>query len=616
MGLRARERPSAQTLAPQQFVALTPRHQETALNSAAAIYDLKPWLEHYGTNIPRELGPLRHAHLPALLRATAERYAAQVAFTTCMPNGMHGSLTFGQVDALSDDFAVYLRQVLGLAPGARVAIQTPNCLAYPVVAFGILKADCVLVNINPLYTPAEMEHQFADSGAEALVIVDMFANKLEGILKRTAIRRVIVAEVSQFFSPVPRAVIRGVMKMWNQVLPKITVGHVRLAAALAEGAAARQRERVDVAAYLQAVNHAALAVLQYTGGTTGVGKGAMLTHGNLLHNIEQALAMGRSHVDEGKEVVLTALPLYHIFAFTFNLLCFYAVGAHNVLVPNPRPIQNLQRAFDNYPVTWVSGVNTLFNALLNEEWFTAFPPEHLKAAVAGGTSLQHAVADRWQQITGTPIAEGYGLTETSPVVSFNPIGGTRKPDSIGIPAPGTEVRLVDDQGVPVALGEPGELIVRGPQVMAGYWQRPDETAKAIRDGWLYTGDVAVMDKDGYFRIVDRKKDMILVSGFNVYPNEVEDAIALMDEVLEVGVIGVPDSHSGEAVRAYIVAQQDGLTEERVRAHCKTLLTDYKRPKSIEFRKELPKTPVGKILRKDLKADYQRQTQTQTQGKPA
>ena len=594
--------------------ACAPRRRETNLNSASPIYDLKPWVEHYGTHIPRELGPPRHAHLPALLRAAAERHAAQVAFTTCMPNGMHGSLTFRQVYGLSDDFAVYLRQVLGLAPGARVAIQTPNCLAYPVVAFGILKAGCVLVNVNPLYTPAEMAHQLGDSGAEALVIVDMFANKLEGILERTALKQVIVAEVSQFFSPVPRAVIRGVMKVWNRVLPKITVEHVRLAAALAEGAAARQRDRVDVAAYTQGVDHATLAVLQYTGGTTGVAKGAMLTHGNLLHNIEQSLSMGRSHLDEGREVVLTALPPYHIFAFTFNLLCFYAVGARNVLVPSPRPIQNLQRAFDNYPITWVSGVNTLFNALMNEEWFTAFPPAHLKAAVAGGTSLQHAVAERWQQITGTPIAEGYGLTETSPVVSFNPIGGTRKPDSIGIPAPGTEVRLVDDQGRAVALGEPGELIVRGPQVMAGYWQRPDETAKAIRDGWLYTGDVAVMDKDGYFRIVDRKKDMILVSGFNVYPNEVEDAIALMDEVLEVGVIGVPDAKSGEAVRAYIVPQRDGLTEERVRAHCKTLLTDYKQPKTIEFRKELPKTPVGKILRKDLKADYQRQTQAQ--DKPA
>jgi long-chain acyl-CoA synthetase len=577
--------------------------QETRLNSVAPIYDLRPWVEHYGSSIPRDLAPPRHPHLPALLREAAARYAGQTAFTTCMPNGMHGSLTYRQIDAYADAFAVYLRNVLGLAQGARVALQTPNCLAYPVAAFGILKAGCVLVNTNPLYTPAEMEHQFKDSGAEALVIVDMFADKLDGILTRTAIRKVIVAEVPQFFSPVPRAVIRGVMNWWNKTLPKITVDHIRLDWALAEGAMVRQRDDVDVGAFTQGLDHASLAALQYTGGTTGVSKGAMLTHGNLLNNLEQAFSMGKSHIEDGKEVVLTALPLYHIFAFTFNLLCFYAVGARNVLVPSPRPIGNLQRAFDNYRITWVSGVNTLFNALMNEEWFTAFPPKHLKAAVAGGAALQHAVAARWQQITGTRIAEGYGLTESSPVVCFNPIGGTQKPDSIGIPAPGTEVRLVDDQGRTVALGEPGELIVRGPQVMQGYWNRADETAKTIKDGWLYTGDVAVMDRDGYFRIVDRKKDMILVSGFNVYPNEVEDAIAKMDAVLEVAVIGVPDAKSGEAVRAYIVPQQDGLTEEQVRAHCRMLLTDYKLPKSVEFRKELPKTPIGKILRKDLKAQY-------------
>jgi long-chain acyl-CoA synthetase len=315
--------------------------------------------------------------------------------------------------------------------------------------------------------------------------------------------------------------------------------------------------------------------------------------------------MGRSHIQEGEEVVLTALPLYHIFAFTFNLLCFYAVGARNVLVPSPRPIQNLQRAFDNYPITWVSGVNTLFNALLNEEWFTAFPPRQLKAAVAGGAALQGAVAERWQRVTGTRIAEGYGLTETSPVVCFNPLTGQSKPDSIGIPVPGTSVRLVDDAGEPVPLGEPGELVVRGPQVMSGYWQQPQESERALRDGWLHTGDIAVMDVDGYFRIVDRKKDMILVSGFNVYPNEVEEVIARLDAVLEVAVIGVPDARSGEAVRAYIVPQQEGLTEEQVRAHCRRFLTDYKLPRSVEFRQELPKTPVGKILRKDLKAEYSR-----------
>jgi long-chain acyl-CoA synthetase len=578
---------------------------ETGMNHSTSPYGLQPWLAAYGEHIPREAPAPAHAHLADFVRGAAQRYATQTAFTTCMPNGMHGSLSYAQVDALSDDFAVYLREIVGLAAGSRVAVQMPNCLAYPVVAFGVFKAGCVLVNTNPLYTPIEMEHQFADSGAEALVIVDMFANKLEGVLPRTSIRKVILAEVPQFFSAVPRAVIRGVMKVWNRTLPSVRVPHVRLAEALSEGRGLREARRIDPGAYAAGQGADSLALLQYTGGTTGRAKGAMLTHGNLLANLEQARAMGRSHLEDGREVILTALPLYHIFAFTFNLLAFWGAGARNVLVPSPRPIGNLQRAFDNYRITWVSGVNTLFNALLNEEWFTAFPPRHLKAAVAGGAALQSAVAERWQRVTGTRIAEGYGLTETSPVVSFNPLAGVAKPDSIGIPAPGTEVRLVDDEGHDVPVGAPGELIVRGPQVMQGYWQQPEESAKVLREGWLYTGDVAVMDEQGYFKIVDRKKDMILVSGFNVYPNEVEDAIAQMDAVLEVAVVGVPDAKSGEAVRAFVVSQDPGLTEEAVRAHAKRLLTDYKVPRSIEFRTELPKTPIGKILRKDLRDEARR-----------
>jgi long-chain acyl-CoA synthetase len=585
--------------------------EDPDVNEPAPTDDPAPWLTQYGDRIPRELAVPEHVHLPAMLTQAARAHGPRIAFTTCMPNGMHGSLTYTQVDQQADAFAAYLREVVGLAPGARVALQTPNGLAYPVVAFGVLKAGCVLVNTNPLYTAAEMEHQFRDSGAEVLVVVDLFADKLEGILARTGIRQVVVCEVPQFFSTVPRAVIRGVMRFWNRALPPIRVRHVRLAQALAQGAEAARRGSVDPGAYLRGVGPTTLAMLQYTGGTTGVSKGAMLSHGNLLANLQQAFSMGASHIEPGREVVLTALPLYHIFAFTFNLLCFYAAGARNVLVPSPRPIQNLQRAFDNYPITWVSGVNTLFNALLNEEWFTAFPPAHLKAAVAGGAALQAAVAQRWERVTGTRIAEGYGLTESSPVVCFNPIGGERRDESIGIPVPGTQVRLVDDAGVPVPLGSPGELVVRGPQVMQGYWNRPDETAKTLRDGWLHTGDVAVMDAQGWFRIVDRKKDMILVSGFNVYPNEVEDTIAKLDAVLEVAVIGVPDAKTGEAVRAYVVRQDDRLTEDEVRAHCRRYLTDYKLPRSIEFRTELPKTPIGKILRKDLRAEY-----LNTRGAPA
>ncbi len=575
------------------------------MDQETSAYDLKPWTRHYGDAIASRLPPLRHANLAGLIRDCERRFAKQIAFTTCMPNGMNGSLTYAQVARHSDAFAVYLRECVGLAAGARVAVQTPNCLAYPVAAFGVLKAGCVLVNTNPLYTPTEMEHQFKDSGAEALVIVDMFANKLEGVLAKTGIRKVIVCQVPQFLPAIPRAVIRAVMKVWNRVLPPIAIAHVLLGRALAEGERAKKEKRIDVASYASALERDALAVLQYTGGTTGVSKGAMLTHGNLLSNLDQALAMGRARIVDGGECVLTALPLYHIFAFQFNLLCFFACGARNVLAPSPRPIGNLQRAFENFPITWVSGVNTLFNALLNEEWFTAFPPRYLKAAVAGGAALQHAVAERWERVTQTRIAEGYGLTEASPVVSFNPLTGVQKPDSIGIPVPGTEVRLVDDAGQPVAPGQPGELIVRGPQVMAGYWKQAQETASTLRDGWLHTGDVAVMDADGYFKIVDRKKDLVLVSGFNVYPNEIEDVIAQMDEVLEVGVIGVPDAKSGEALRAYVVPLAEGLTEEAVRAHCRKHLTDYKLPKAIEIRKELPKSPIGKILRKELRAEYAR-----------
>jgi len=343
-------------------------------------------------------------------------------------------------------------------------------------------------------------------------------------------------------------------------------------------------------------------VLQYTGGTTGVAKGAQLSHRNLLSNIAQIRAMGASHIEPGRECVLTALPLYHVFAFTANLLSFYDAGARNVLIPSPRPVQNLQRAIENTPLTWITGVNTLFNALLNEEWFVAFPPRRLKAAIAGGTALHHAVAERWEQVTGTRIAEGYGLTETSPVVTFNPLSGPRRPGSIGIPVPGTDVRLVDDAGRPVPAGQPGELVVRGPQVMQGYWNQPAETALVLEDGWLRTGDVAVMDADGFFTIVDRKKDLILVSGFNVYPNEVEDAVSRLDAVLEAAVVGIPDARSGEAVRAYVVRRDAGLTAEQVIAHCRTVLTDYKVPRSVVFRDELPKTPIGKILRKTLKAE--------------
>jgi len=561
-------------------------------------YASKPWLQHYGQSIPRELPTPTDASLPAMATRAAARYAKQTAFTCVMPNGMYGNLSYAEVDAKSDDFARYLRQVCKLQAGDRVAVQMPNCLSYPVVLIGILKAGCVAVNTNPLYTPAEMAHQFKDSGAKAIVIVDLFADKLEAILAQTEIQHVVLTRVPEFFPSLVGGIVYAVMKYWNRLIPKHGLNAVRLPEALAQGHAAGG----EVKAWWQGLKHEDLALLQYTGGTTGVAKGAMLSHGNLLWNLQQMLGMVGSHIDAGKEVVLTALPMYHVFAFTVNFLAMFERGARNILVPSPRPIQNLQRAMENYRITWLTGVNTLYNALLNEEWFVAYPPKHIKAAGGGGAAMHHAVVERWEAVTKAPLVEGYGLTESSPVACFQPLSSGRKLDTIGIPAPMTEVRLVDDAGQDVPLGQPGELILRGPQVMQGYWQRPEDSANTVKDGWLYTGDVAVMSEGGTFKIVDRKKDLILVSGFNVYPNEIEDALARHEGVMEAAVIGVPDEKSGEAVRAYVVRRDPNLTPEALLAHCRNLLTGYKMPSRIEFRDELPKTPVGKILRKDLRSE--------------
>ncbi|NBD20378.1 AMP-binding protein [Aquabacterium fontiphilum] len=566
------------------------------MNASASPYDLKPWQQQYGQSIPEHLPPPVHGSIAAMAVQAANQFARQTAFTTVMPNGMYGSLTYAQVDEMSDAFARYLRGVLGLAAGDRVALQMPNCLSYPVALLGVLKAGCVAVNTNPLYTATEMAHQFRDSGAKAIVIVDMFADKLAEILPQTDIRHVVFTRVPEFFPPVVRQIVYAVMKYWNRLIPAHGVKGVALPEALALGRAVAKPAQP----YWHALTHDDLALLQYTGGTTGVAKGAMLTHGNLLWNVEQMLGMSGSHIDRGSEVVLTALPLYHIFAFTVNFLSMYRMGARNILVPSPRPIQNLQRAMENYRITWLTGVNTLYNALLNEEWFHAYPPKHIKAAGGGGAAMHHAVVQRWEQMVGCPLVEGYGLTESSPVVCFQPLEGARRHNTIGIPAPMTEVRLVDDDGHDVPMGQPGELIVRGPQVMKGYWQRPEESAKVIRDGWLYTGDVAVMDEHGTFAIVDRKKDMILVSGFNVYPNEIEDALTAHEKVMEAAVIGVPDEKTGEAVWAYVVKRDDDLTEAELLAHCRGVLTGYKMPARVVFRDDLPKTPIGKILRRELR----------------
>jgi long-chain acyl-CoA synthetase len=420
-------------------------------------------------------------------------------------------------------------------------------------------------------------------------------------------------KISEFFPGVVGGIVRMVQKFWSRSLPKIEVKHTKFAATLSLGKSKYSKEKV--AGYSVLLNLESLAALQYTGGTTGVSKGAMLSHGNLVINTLQMIAHSGSGMRAGKEVVLTALPLYHIFAFTVNLLGFYYNGARNILVPSPRPPSNLRRAFDNYKITWLSGVNTLFNALLNERWFQDAPPKYLHASAAGGMALQASVSERWRELTGTPLVEGFGLTESSPVLTFNPLTGLSKDGSIGIPVPSTEVKCVDEDGNEVPVGQSGELVARGPQIMLGYWQKPEETAASIKNGWLHTGDIAQMDADGYFTIVDRLKDMILVNGFNVYPNEIEEQIAAVPGVLEVGVIGVPDEKTGERVQAYVLASVPGPSKDEIIAHCRTHLTAYKIPKEIIFVDELPKSPIGKILRRTLRAEaISSQTSANNAGK--
>lgn len=571
----------------------------------------RPWLAHYPKEVPQTVDGSQFKHLPDLLTASAAKYSKQTAFTQVMPNGMNGSLSYAKIDSLSDDFAAYLREVVGLKQGDRVAVQMPNCLAYPIVAFGVFKAGLVLVNTNPLYTGPEMVHQFSDSDAVALVVIDMFADRLEEVLPKTQIKTVVTVKISEFFPPVVAGVIRLVQRYWNRTLPKITVEHTWFQAALAAGRKAKAD--ANAASYLDGVDQSSVAALQYTGGTTGVSKGAMLSHGNLVMNTLQMIAHSGDGMRAGKEIVLTALPLYHIFAFTVNLLGFYHNGARNIIVPSPRPPSNLRRAFDNYKITWLSGVNTLFNALLNERWFQDAPPKYLHASAAGGMALQASVAERWRELTGTPIVEGYGLTESSPVITFNPLTGLAKDGTIGIPVPSTDVKCVDEAGNEVPIGEAGEIVAKGPQIMLGYWQRPDETAKTLQDGWLRTGDIAQMDSDGYFTIVDRKKDMILVSGFNVYPNEVEEQIAAVPGVLEVGVIGVPDEKSGEKVAAFVVASHPAPSAEDIIAHCRQGLAAYKIPASVTFVDELPKSPIGKILRRELRTGAPAKSNGESKG---
>lgn len=563
-----------------------------AAEESARTDPARPWLAEYGPGVTPELQPRPDRSLDELVRTSARRHHQAVAFSVCLDNGLSADMDFATVDRLSTEFAGWLQHEAGLRPGDRVAVQTPNCLGYPVAAFGILRAGGVLVNVNPLYTAAEMQHQLADAGARVLVIVDLFTDKLPEALADTAVERVVTLSVADLMPAPRRWLVQGVLRYLRREVPPRPAAATPFARALARG-----RRRPPEAAPRQPDD---IALLQYTGGTTGVAKGAALTHANLLANLAQIETVAGPAIRRGEDVVLTALPLYHIFAFTFNLLVFFAAGCHNVLCPSPRPPARLRRAFERFPVTKFSGVNALFQGLLREPWFRASPPTGIDLSIAGGTSLQPRVAEEWQQVVGSPICEGYGLSETSPVVAVNPPRGEVRLGTIGIPLPGTEVRLLADDGQEAAPGEPGELLVRGPQVMQGYWQRPEETGIALPGGWLRTGDVATMDRRGYLRIVDRRKDMIDVSGFNVFPAEVEAALMTHPQVLEAAVVGQPADEGGERVVAYVVRADDTLGADTLREWSRRTLTAYKVPREIRFLAELPRSAVGKVLRRALR----------------
>lgn len=549
----------------------------------------KIWLKSYPPGVPAEINPEEFGSLADLFEKSVAKFAARTAYIN-----MGKSISYQELDLLSRQFAGYLQGELGLSPGARVALMMPNCLQYPIAMFAILRAGYVVVNVNPLYTARELAHQLGDAGCEAIVIMENFAHTLQEVLPHTKIRHMVVTGLGDLLgfpkSLIVNLVVRHVKKMvpaWD--LP----GHVGFREALARG---RGHTLKSVR-----LTHDDLAYLQYTGGTTGVAKGAMLTHGNIVSNLQQAHAWIGPYVREGEEVIVTALPLYHIFSLTANCLTFLKIGAANVLITNPRDIPGFVAEMAKHPFTIITGVNTLFNALLNNAEFAKLDFSRLKVALGGGMAVQQAVADRWKALTGKPLAEAYGLTETSPAVCINPLNLPEFNHSIGLPISSTDISLRDDDGYEVALGLPGELCVKGPQVMKGYYNRPEDTARAFtHDGYLRTGDVATIDAEGFVRIVDRKKDMILVSGFNVYPNEVEDVVATHPGVMEVAALGVPDEHSGEAVKIFVVRKDPSLTAEALIAHCREGLTGYKVPRFVEFRDELPKSNVGKILRRVLR----------------
>jgi long-chain acyl-CoA synthetase len=546
------------------------------------------WLASYPKGVPATIDVGSYASVRELFEEVCAKYASRPAFT-CMGR----TITFAELDAQSSAFGAWL-QGQGLRKGARVALMMPNILQYPVCLFGVLRAGCTVVNVNPLYTPRELEHQLNDSGAEAIVVVENFAKTVAEVAARTKVKQVVVTSVGELLGPKGIAV-DFVLRHVKKAIPAWSLpGSIRLSDALAQGRK-RTLERAPI-------GHDDIAFLQYTGGTTGVSKGAMLLHRNIVANMLQVRAWVAPMLVEGeREIVITPLPLYHIFSLTANCLIFMSLGGENILIPNPRDIPGFVKAIGKYRFTAITGVNTLFNALLNDADFGKLDFSRLHITLGGGMAVQEAVAKRWKEVTGKPLIEAYGLTETSPAATINPLDIPEYNGAIGLPIPSTDIELRDDAGRAVPLGAAGEICISGPQVMAGYWNRPDETAKVMdRNGWFATGDIGMMDERGFVRIVDRKKDMILVSGFNVYPNEIEGVVAMHPGVLECAAVGMPDAKSGEAVRLFVVRKDASLDADAVIRHCREHLTGYKVPREVEFRNELPKTNVGKILRRELR----------------
>ncbi|EGQ77517.1 MULTISPECIES: AMP-binding protein [Neisseria] len=553
----------------------------------------KLWLNSYEQGVNAEIDITQYSSISDVFRQSVEKFAHQPAF-----QNMGKTLTYAEVGKLAENFASYLQNVLKLPRGERVAIMLPNLLQYPIALFGILQAGLVAVNTNPLYTPRELEHQLKDSGATTIIVLENFANTLELVLPRTQIKHVIVASVGEMFGFFKGTLMNFVLRKIKKMVPEYRIsGAIPFQTTLKEGAAHTFRPVT--------LTREDTALLQYTGGTTGVAKGAVLSHGNICANMLQAKEWIKNQLREGKETVIAALPLYHIFALTVNLMIFTNAGSKIILITNPRDMKGFIGELKKERISVFIGVNTLFNGMVNQPDFAAVDFSNLRLTLGGGMATQKAVAEKWKKITGTPIVEAYGLTEASPGVCCNPLNIEAYSGGIGLPVPSTEVELRDADGKEVPVGQPGELWVRGPQVMKGYWNRPEETAKTIdARGFLETGDIAVMDEKGWLKLVDRKKDLIVVSGFNVYPNEIEEVVSHNDKVMEVACIGVPNEKTGEALKVFVVKKDPSLTKEELIAFCRSELTAYKVPKDIEFRDELPKSNVGKILRRELREQAQ------------